>query len=254
MSPYYEKDGLTIYCGDFRDHLDLFREADLVIADPPYGETSLGWDKWPHGWPGELIGYVRKTCPLWCFGSARMFLEHASEFVGWRFNQDIVWEKQNGSGLIVDRFKRVHESAYLFIPRGGVWNDVYKDPQRDTIAPMTGDQNRRKPAHFGPTREEVSKGTKAEFRLQRSVIRVSNCHGYAVNETQKPEGIVMPLIRYSCPPGGLILSPFMGSGTDLVCARAHGCGAIGFDKREEQCEAAALRLSQGVLSFAEALP
>ena len=24
--------------------------ADCIVADPPYGETSLAWDRWPEGW------------------------------------------------------------------------------------------------------------------------------------------------------------------------------------------------------------
>lgn len=47
----------------------------------------------------------------------------------------------------------------------------------------------------------------------------------AVHSTQKPLGILRPLIEYSCPPGGLVLNPFSG-----------------------YCEAAVARLAQGVLA------
>jgi DNA modification methylase len=37
MKPYYEKDGIVIYCGDCRDILPELPKVDLVLTDPPYG-------------------------------------------------------------------------------------------------------------------------------------------------------------------------------------------------------------------------
>jgi site-specific DNA-methyltransferase (adenine-specific) len=77
----------------------------------------------------------------------------------------------------------------------------------------------------------------------RSVIYSRSMHGRAENETQKPEGIVAPLVEYACPPGGLLVVPFVGSGTDLLVARLTGRRAVGVELRESQCEVAARRLS-----------
>ena len=35
--PYYDKGGMTLYCGDSRQLLPLISGVDLVITDPPYG-------------------------------------------------------------------------------------------------------------------------------------------------------------------------------------------------------------------------
>lgn len=78
----------------------------------------------------------------------------------------------------------------------------------------------------------------------RSVIPVRSCHGHAVNETQKPTGIVEPLLRCSAKPGGTMLSAFAGSGTDLLVARQLGIHAIGCEERESQCAEIIHRLSQ----------
>jgi len=37
MTPYYERDGITIYHGDCRDILPTLGPVDLVLTDPPYG-------------------------------------------------------------------------------------------------------------------------------------------------------------------------------------------------------------------------
>jgi len=81
-------------------------------------------------------------------------------------------------------------------------------------------------------------------RLMGSVIYARSCHGYAVNETQKPEAIVMPLVQYSVPKGGLVVDCFAGSGTTLAVARKTGRRAIGIEKRESQCRAIIDRLAQ----------
>lgn len=41
-APYYADDLVTLYCGDWRESIDEDLYADLIVTDPPYGETSLG--------------------------------------------------------------------------------------------------------------------------------------------------------------------------------------------------------------------
>jgi site-specific DNA-methyltransferase (adenine-specific) len=77
----------------------------------------------------------------------------------------------------------------------------------------------------------------------RSVFHVRSCHGYAVHPTQKPVGVLVPLLRYSCPPGGLVLDPFLGSGSTLLAARQLGLRAIGIEREERYCAAAVARLT-----------
>ena len=51
MSIYYQDDSVTLYVGDWRELIPADYTADLILTDPPYGETSLTWDRWPTGWP-----------------------------------------------------------------------------------------------------------------------------------------------------------------------------------------------------------
>jgi site-specific DNA-methyltransferase (adenine-specific) len=66
--------------------------------------------------------------------------------------------------------------------------------------------------------------------------------------TQKP----LDLMKWLClltktPTGGIVVDPFMGSGTTLLAARESGRECIGIEIEERYCEIAAKRLSQGVL-------
>lgn len=246
MNPYYQDEWITLYHGDCRDVLPTLAlsgvRADCAITDPPYGETSLEWDRWPGNMWLILLRDVTKS--LWCFGSMRMFMERSHDFFapGWRLSQDVVWEKHNGSGFATDRFKRVHEHIthwYL-----GDWREVYHQTPRVPGGDGTKSIPRRgQPTHTGA----IASGSYFDdgYRLTRSVIRARSMHHGAITPTEKPVGILRPLIEYGCPPGGTILDPFAGSGSSGVAARELGRHAVLIEQDESTCEDAVMyRLRQ----------
>lgn len=239
-----EVDSNLLVHGNALEALARFPAAsfDAVVADPPYKETSLKWDRWPAGWVRLCLRLLKPSGSLWCFGSQRMFLEQLSEFEGWRLVQDLVWEKQNGSGSAADRFRRVHELALQFVPKDAKWSDIYKLPVTTPDAVKRSVKRKKGPTQWGELRESEFKSEDGGPRLMRSVIYMRNCHGRAVHPTQKPEGIVEPLLRYSVPPGGMVLDPFMGSGTTLVVAKSLGMHAVGVEASEEYFSIATERL------------
>lgn len=243
MKPYYEDGQVRLYLGDCREVIPALNlKADCIVADPPYGETSLAWDKWPPGW---LDHAATAASSLWCFGSLRMFLEHRGEFSGWKLSQDVIWEKHNGSGFDTDRFKRVHESVAHWYR--GAWSAVCHDVPRTAVAERS--KARRASRAAGDHRGEIG-ATEYVYdgtRLERSVIPVRSMHGRAIHPTEKPTALLSLLIEYACPPCGLVLDPFAGSGSTLDAARQSGRRAVGIEAREEYAEKAARRLSQGVL-------
>ena len=242
--------GITLIHGDALATLPLIEagSVDAVITDPPYGETSLKWDRWPRGWLKLCLSLLKPSGSLWCFGSMRMFLDEVAEFEGWRFVQDLVWEKQNGSASQADRFRRVHEHACQFVPDGTSWADVFKDPVTTHDATARTVRRKQRPVHWGAIDGHSYESHDGGPRLMRSVIAMRNMHGRAVHPTQKPEGIVEPLLRYSVPPGGLVLDPFMGSGTTLAVARSLGMRCIGIEANAKYVEVATDRL-RGTLAL-----
>lgn len=251
MTPYYDEDGITIYHGDCREAMETISPlgVDMVLADPPYGDTSLPWDRLVAGWLPIVTRVVPERAPLWCFGSLRMFLRVSEDFdsAGWRLAQEIVWEKHNGSSFHADRFKRVHELAVQYYR--GAWGDVWKKPITTRDATRRTVRRKERPPHTGDIANSTYVSADGGPRLARSVMQVRSCHGHAQHPTQKPLGILTPLIEYSCPFEGLMLDPFVGVGSSLVAAKRLGRRAIGIEREERYCEIAAKRLAQGVLDF-----
>lgn len=56
------------------------------------------------------------------------------------------------------------------------------------------------------------------------------------SEAAFPESLVEPFVRCFCPPGGVILDPFCGSGTTLAVAAKWGRTFIGIDIRQSQVD------------------
>ena len=224
---------VSILIGDCRDVLAGMAEAsvDAVVADPPYQQTSLAWDRWPDGWPAAVRRVLKPTGSMWVFGSLRMFLDRRDEFAGWRMAQDIVWEKHNGSSFHRDRFRRVHEQAVQFYRDDAPWAEVYKgevvtmDAKARVIRKAAGKQQ-----HLGALAQDVTYVSEdGGPRIMRSVIYCRSEHGRAVHPTQKPLGIVEPLILNACPLGGVVLDPFFGSGTTGAAAQMLGRSCIGIE-------------------------
>lgn len=243
MKPYYSDDAVSLYLGDFRD-VDV-PDPVVTITDPPYGETNLKWDRWVDGWPQVIPGRA-----MWCFGSMRMFMAEALEFAGWKFAQDVVWEKHTGSSLAADRFRRVHEHVVQFYK--GDWRDVlHRVPRVRHHGANKGqvhDRGDGKGPHLGRTIGGRS-WTDDGHRLMRSVIYAQSMHQRGLHPTQKPQEVIAPLIEYSSQYGDLIYDPFAGSGTTLAAAKALGRKAIGVEVDEKYAERAARRLSQEVLGL-----
>lgn len=211
--------------GDCREVMAEHGPFDMIIADPPYGDTSLAWDKQVRGWERIARDCIKPTGSMWVFGSMRFFMATPVLFAaaGWRYAQDIVWEKHNGSGFHADRFKRVHEHAVQFYRDDAAWDGVWNAVQTTADAiQRTVKRKKGRPAHMGNIDQAPYASVDGGPRIMRSVIPMHSCHGHAIHPTEKPVGLLQILIRTSCPPGGLVGDFFAGSGAaGIACAE---CG------------------------------
>lgn len=246
-APYFEADGITLHHGDCRDLLPrLGVRPDAVVTDPPYGETSAAWDVWPDGWVKAVGAVLPDAASLWMFGSTRMMLTHAADLAGWRYAQESLWVKRNGTGPTSrDRLVKVHEWAYHWYR--GRWSDLYHEWEREpSSGPTRQSAVRKSPsavAHQGARRanEWRDDGTRqprsVTFVVEAPSVRYAKRH-----QDEKPLACVIPLVRECVPPGGLVLDPFAGSGTTGIAARMLGRRALLIEADERSCEVIATRL------------
>jgi site-specific DNA-methyltransferase (adenine-specific) len=200
--------------------------VDCILTDPPYGETRLAWDRWPEGWLAAAHRVLKPTGSMWCFGSTRLFMAKAAEFErsGWRMSHDVVWEKNDGAGFAADRFRKVHEMVLHFYKVGSPWPGVWEFPQYTYGGKAIVRHRPAQASHWtGAIGADVYQSDGR--RLMRSVLLARNMNGRAVHPTQKPQELLTPLLEYACPPGGLVLDPFAGSGSTGLTAAASGRNA-----------------------------
>ncbi|EQB16717.1 MULTISPECIES: DNA-methyltransferase [Sphingobium] len=240
----------TVLTGDCRAQMLGRGPYDLIIADPPYGDTALGWDRQVEGWLKLAHDSLRPTGSIWVFGSLRSFLRIAPALRAARLRlaQDIVWQKSNGTGMAADRFKRVHELVAQFYRADGKWAQVYNDVRRVSALHRNKSVRIRRADRFGHTgrigiRDYHDDGT----RIMKSVIGVNSVRG-GIHLTQKPVELLAALIETSCPRGGLVGDWFAGSGAAGEACIRTGRRYLGCEIDPAMAERARLRL-QGFAAF-----
>lgn len=241
---------MTILTGDCRDLMPAHGPFDMILADPPYGDTSLAWDRRVEGWIASARDALRPTGSIWVFGSLRCFMATADLFSGasLRLAQELIWEKQNGSNFHADRFKRVHELVVQFYPAEARWREIYNVVQTTADATARAVRRKRRPPHTGNIDAGHYVSHDGGSRIMRSVVFVRNCHGHAIHPTEKPVALLEILIRTSCPPGGLVGDWFAGSGAVGEACRLSGRRDLGCEIDAEMAEHARARLA-AVLPF-----
>lgn len=224
---------------------------DCIVTDPPYGETSLDWDRMSSAWLCEARRVLKRTGSAWIFGSLKSHI--STVWNGWQIAQDLIWEKHNGSNAFADRFRRVHEIAVHVYRDDAKWSDIYNKPMMTNDARAKQVRRKHRPPQWGNIGASSYRSEDGGPRLARSVMFAPSCHGYAEHPTQKPLAVVLPLIEVSCPPGGIVLDPFFGSGTTAVAARDIGRSCVGIEIDAGYVEIARRRVSERapLLEFAD---
>lgn len=210
MTPYYQQDGITVYHGDWRDTSFFTDGAPVLVTDPPYGIAyrSGRYGVLPRSIQGDENTRERDEClAAWGNGPALVFGT-------WRVPRPagtrmlLVWDTMGALGM-----------GDLSLP--------WKPSHQEIYVLGSG--------FAGPRTTDV-----LTFPPVQSTAANGRLHPH-----QKPVDLMRALIK-KCPPG-VIVDPFMGSGTTLRAAKDLGRQAIGIEIKERYCEVAVQRLAQGVL-------
>ncbi len=236
MTPYFDRDGITLYHGDCLEILPTLAGVDVVVTDPPYGK------KFHDG------GISGRSSERWAMPSPAKF-----------------------RGVSIRNDSRPDVSALPFIATaiklGGAcylcsqWmtESAWIDGLRANGLTVRNRLIWAKPFHgagdlkttFGPQHESILFATKGRHELRgrrdgdiwtepvgsNGCFRKGNEH-----PNQKPVALMAWLLGKSTAAGGCVLDPYMGSGsTGVACIRT-GRKFVGIELDERYCEIAAKRI------------
>ena len=248
MKPYYDHAGATIYHGDFRNVLPFFESASInhVVTDPPYEAEAHAAGRRLNG-RGMPTG-VREihAAPL---SFAPMTDELRAEFSAQTARLSTGWILAFCQAEAVAEWRDALEKAGAKWRRAMVWVKPDSAPQLSGDRPAQGYESIAA-AWSGDGRSVWNGGGKrgvfTHCKHDRGFGYGGSSNGH---ETRKPISLMLELLSLFTSPGDLLLDPFMGSGTTLVAAKTLGRRVIGVELEEKNCELAARRLSQDMLTY-----
>jgi DNA modification methylase len=140
---------------------------------------------------------------------------------GWYLRQDIIWNKPNPMPeSVTDRCTKSHEYIFLLSKSSQYYfnNDMIKEPAISTDNSIRDRDATR--LNNTPGRTKMGGLTKNDYltRNKRDVWTIATKPYKDAHFAVFPETLIIPCILYGCPENGIVLDPFLGSGTTAVVA------------------------------------
>lgn len=256
---------------------------DAAVTDPPYGLGFMAAQgcHWDSSTPDqdvwrECLRVLKPGGHLLAFGSPRTYHRVATsiEGAGFEIRDQLMWLRGDNFPKARTQLKTAHEPIVLARkPFSG-------SEAANTLQHGTGGLN-VEPCRVGSRADKPQKmGKKASSRCYGSieveggklykqgrwpanVIHDGCLNGkpyepyfyaakasaaergeYNSHTTVKPLALMRYLVRLVTPEGGLVIDPFLGSGTTAVACVHEGRSCIGIDREAEYIEIARRRLSE----------
>lgn len=223
---------------------------DLVVTDPPY---CLGKDYgndsdklepeeyllWSEKWINAVIPKLKKNGSFYIFLTWRYSPEIFS-FLKKKMvmMNEIIWDRKVPSmGGSTRSFSSVHDTIGFFVKSKGYYFNI------DDIRIPYDEETKKKRTRsifIGKKWLEMGYNPKDVW----SVSRLHKLDSERQNHpTQKPLEIIERIIKASCPAGGVVFDPFMGSGTTALAAYHLKRKYVGFEINTEYCKMIEKRLN-----------
>ncbi len=234
-------------CGDSFAVLPLLPRAcaDLLIVDPPYNlSKDYHGSRFSRMDGAAYAEYTRRwlnCCLPLCKPEASVYVccdWRSSLIIGQvlgetlRLRNRITWQREKGRGA-----KKNWKNAMEDIWFATVSEDYYFDGEavrlrRRVLAPYREDGT---PKDWEETETGRFRNTAPSNFWDDISVPYWSMPENTAHPAQKPEKLLAKLILASCPPGGVVLDPFLGSGSSAVTAKKLGRHFLGVEQNPQYC-------------------
>ena len=234
-------------CTDLFSIIDNLPEnsIDLLIIDPPYNldknfngfkfskTNDENYINYLNSWFPKLLKTLKNTGSLYICGDWK------STFGLYQIMRDnliirnrIIWQREKGRGA-KSNWKNSSEDIWF----GTKTNNYYFDVEsvklkRKVLAPYKINGN---PKDWNQEEDGNFRLTYPGNFWDDISIPYWSMPENTDHPTQKPEKLIAKLIIASCPINGVVLDPFLGSGTTSVVAKKLSRNYIGIELNKEYC-------------------
>ena len=244
-----------IYNQDLFEIIDYLPKhfVDLLIIDPPYNLSkdfagfkfnSMGdnaYIEYVRSWLPKVIELLKPNgsiyiCCDWKCTSA--IYQVMSEYV--TIKNRITWQREKGRGAKTNWKNGMEDIWYGVVNDKDYYFDVESVKQkRRVLAPYKVDG---KPKDWIETEDGNFRLTYPSNFWDDISIPYWSMPENTDHPTQKPEKLIAKLILASCPKGGVVFDPFLGSGTTAVVAKKLSRQFCGIELNEEYAMLTSKRL------------
>ena len=255
-----------IICEDNITYLKTLPDEciDFVITSPPYDELREynGYKLDLHGLGIELLRVLKDggICVMVIQDSTKDFAKSLTSFrtivdwcdnIGFRLFECNIYNRQGTEGAWwKKRFRVDHEYMPIFLKgkRPQYFDkENIKIPSKHGGKVMTGANIRTKNGKTGSRKVKIN-----PTKCPGTVMSFGNtCGGESKLKSKHPavfpNMLAYDMIECFCPPDGIVLDPFNGSGTTTLAAKSLGRSYLGIDVSEEYNQIAKERLETEII-------
>jgi len=214
--------------------------VDLILTDPPYclgkdygndsdTKNSKEYLEWTYKWIDLVIPKLKERGSMYVFLSWRYSPEiFAYVKTKMKMVNEIIWDRRVPSmGGSTRSFTSVHDNIGFFVKKNNYYFNL--DEVRIPYDQETK-KARTRSIFLGAKWLEIGYNPKdiwSHSRLHKQDPEREN------HPTQKPIFIIDRIIKASSPENGIVLDPFMGSGTAAISCMRNKRNYIGFETNKD---------------------
>lgn len=261
MTPFYERDGITIFCGECSQVMSQWEadSIDLTVTSPPYDNlrTYNGYTFDFEAIAGQLWRVTAKGgVVVWVVGDATIdgsetgtSFRQALGFMGLGFNlHDTMIYSANKPPLSHNRYEQMFEYMFVFSKgKPDKFNPIMQTKNDRTLEDKRDKKNYRREKSgifdYGFINHK-NKNTRIKGNLWHYNVGYTSKGTNIDHPAPFPEALARDHIISWSNPGDLVCDPMLGSGTAAKMAQHLGRRFVGCEISEEYCKIAVDRLRQ----------